>query len=101
MLIKETLDKFYQTIKTGFKVIKGEKIWFWYIVHNYTTCTQSLQLAALKCAYELYSLIGFSALILTLLGWILNIESMTTENEICLLLSRSNAGMLNFSDVNL
>lgn len=41
MLIKETLDKFYQTINTGFKVIKGGKsdcdtlITITQCVHNY------------------------------------------------------------------
>lgn len=46
MLIKETLDKFYQTINTGFKVIKGEKSDFDTLititqrVHNYYNLQQ-------------------------------------------------------------
>lgn len=46
MLIKETLDKFYQTINTGFKVIKGEKsdcdtlITITQCVHNYYNLQQ-------------------------------------------------------------
>lgn len=101
MLIKETLDKFYQTINTGFKVIKGKNliVIHWSQLHNVytitTTCSSEVCIWTIQFHW-------FSALILMLLGWILNIDSMNTENKSFLCYrTRSNAGVLNLSDVNL